>query len=87
MFITVGCPTILRTDRGTENTNIAFLRDQHDDPFAKEKSFMYGRSTSNQVCLPCILLFVCFNRAQTSVLRLGGGTAPQECSAMVDGLF
>ncbi|XP_065909324.1 uncharacterized protein [Dysidea avara] len=43
-----GCPTILRTDRGTENTNIAFLRDQHDDPFAKEKSFMYGRSTSNQ---------------------------------------
>ncbi|XP_065892437.1 uncharacterized protein [Dysidea avara] len=47
-----GCPTILRTDRGTENTNIAFLqpflRDQHDDPFAKEKSFMYGQSTSNQ---------------------------------------
>ena len=79
MFITVGCPTILRTDRGTENTNIAFLqpflRDQHDDPFAKEKSFMYGRSTSNQVCLPCISLFVCFNRAQTSVLRLGGDSS------------
>ena len=36
---------------------------------------MYGRSTSNQVCLPCILLFVCFNRAQTSVLRLGGDSS------------
>ena len=44
---------ILRADRGTENTNIAFLqpflRDQGVDSFAKEKSFMYGRSTSNQV--------------------------------------
>ena len=43
---------------------------------------MYGRSTSDQVCLPCILLFVCFNHAQTSVLRLGGDSC-----AMVDGLF
>ena len=46
---------ILRADRGAENTNIAFLqpflRDQHDDSFAKEKSFMYGQFTSNQVCL------------------------------------
>lgn len=43
---------ILRADRGTENTNIAFLQpflwDQGVDSFAKEKSFMYGRSTSNQ---------------------------------------
>ena len=43
----------MRADRGTENTNIAFLqpflRDDGNDNFAKEKSFMYGRSTSNQV--------------------------------------
>jgi len=49
----IGAPTILRADRGTENTNIAFLqpflRDDGEDSFAKEKSFMYGRSTSNQV--------------------------------------
>lgn len=48
----VGCPTVLRADRGTENTNVAFLQPflRHgDDAFAGEKSFMYGRSTSNQV--------------------------------------
>lgn len=49
----VGCPTLLRTDRGTENANVAFLqpflRRDGEDSFAGEKSFMYGRSTSNQV--------------------------------------
>ncbi len=48
-----GSPTIVRADRGTENTNIAIiqpvLRHYHIDSFAGEKSFMYGRSTSNQV--------------------------------------
>ena len=54
-IVCIGAPTILRADRGTENTNIAFLqpflRDGGNDDFAKEKSFMYGRSTSNQVTL------------------------------------
>jgi len=63
----VGCPMILRADRGTENTNIAFLqpffRDKHDDSFAKERSFMYSRSTSNQVCL---LEYVSINRVTTN---------------------
>ena len=48
----IGCPRILRTDRGTENTNLAFLQPflrDGDDEFAKEKSFMYGRSTSNRI--------------------------------------
>lgn len=52
-MLIAGVPTILRTDRGTENCNIAFihptLRSQHSDHFAGEKSFRYGRSTSNQV--------------------------------------
>jgi len=70
-----GAPTILRADRGTENTNIAFLqpflRDGGDDSFAKEKSFMYGRSTSNQVSLKskCILDLV---HTCCSVLKHGG---------------
>ena len=51
----LGCPKVLRADRGTENTNVAFLqpflRDNGGDDFAGEKSFMYGRSTSNQVSI------------------------------------
>ncbi|XP_065888426.1 uncharacterized protein [Dysidea avara] len=47
-----GCPTIVRSDRGTENCNVAFLqpflRESCDDQFRGEKSFMYGKSTSNQ---------------------------------------
>lgn len=48
-----GCPQVLRTDRGTENSMIAviqpMLRNSHSDSFAREKSHIYGRSTSNQV--------------------------------------
>lgn len=50
-----GTPRVLRTDRGTENSIIAFvqpsLRSEHLDELAGEKSFRYGKSTSNQVCL------------------------------------
>ena len=49
----IGSPTIVRADRGTENVNISFiqptLRHYHFDSFAREKSFMYGRSTANRV--------------------------------------
>ena len=52
-YILSGCPSIMRTDRGTENSIIAFLqptlRHTHSDAFAREKSFQYGRSTANQV--------------------------------------
>lgn len=48
-----GCPSILRTDRGTENSVVAFLqptlRHEHHDAFAGDQSFQYGRSTANQV--------------------------------------
>ena len=47
-----GCPTLLRTDCGTENVIIVatqcFLRADDDDEFAGEKSHRYGASTTNQ---------------------------------------
>ncbi|KAF6715501.1 hypothetical protein FQA47_013797 [Oryzias melastigma] len=47
-----GCPRILRTDMGTENSSIRgmqrFLRRNDDDDQAGEKSFIWGRSTANQ---------------------------------------
>lgn len=49
----VGCTArIVRPDLGTENTFVAgiqrFLRNNSRDSFSKDKSFMYGRSVSNQ---------------------------------------
>jgi len=48
-----GCPRIVRADRGTENSRIAylqpFLRRNGTDALAGSNSFQYGRSASNQV--------------------------------------
>lgn len=48
----VGVPRIIRGDQGTENVNVAaiqcFFRYDDQDDFAGEKSFLYGRSVSNQ---------------------------------------
>lgn len=47
-----GTARIIRGDRGTENVNLAaiqrFFRRSSNDDFSGEKSFMYGKSTSNQ---------------------------------------
>ena len=47
-----GMPTILRCDRGTENSIVRVLqmglRMDHHDELSGFRSFMYGRSTSNQ---------------------------------------
>jgi hypothetical protein len=47
-----GAPRIVRADCGTENVHVAamqrFFRFSADDDFAGDKSFMYGKSTSNQ---------------------------------------
>ncbi|XP_065136100.1 uncharacterized protein [Paramisgurnus dabryanus] len=47
-----GCPERLRADPGTENGHVkdmqVFLRRNHTDGYAGEKSFMYGCSTANQ---------------------------------------
>ena len=54
-FKHAGCPRTLRADRGTENSIIAFLqpsfRHFHLDSMSGAKSFLYGRSTTNQVHL------------------------------------
>lgn len=52
----------MQTDRGTENAKLAFIQlflREDGDKFAKEKSFMYGHSTSNQVNFYGILITVC----------------------------
>ena len=53
MLFNVGCPRILRTDPGTENTLLSavqctFRRDANDD-FAGGKAHRYGKSVFNQV--------------------------------------
>lgn len=53
LFHSLGCPRIVRVDRGSENSRIAFLqpflRRNGRDSFAGTGSFQYGRSASNQV--------------------------------------
>ena len=48
-----GCPRIIRSDCGTENTSLATaqmaLRHEHDDAFSSEKSFRFGSSTTSTV--------------------------------------
>ena len=50
-----GCPKILRTDPGTENSLVAViqpaLRHTGSDNFAGSNSHRYGKSPSNQVCV------------------------------------
>ena len=45
-------PKIVRSDRGNENSLLSgiqpYLRHNHNDSLAGDKSFMYGRSTANQ---------------------------------------
>lgn len=47
-----GCPKVIRADRGTENVHVEImqrlLRRNHTDQFSADRSFLYGRSTSNQ---------------------------------------
>ena len=47
----IGCPSILRSDCGTENTSLAAaqmaLRHEHGDAFSG--SFRFGSSTTNTV--------------------------------------
>ena len=53
VLLFTGCPSIVRSDYGTENTTLAAchmaLRHEHDDEFSGEKSFWFGPSTTNTV--------------------------------------
>ena len=59
-FNIIGCPRILRSDLGTENSLVSvmqpILRHYHTDSLAGPKSFLYGRSVNNQVMLPPFLI-------------------------------
>ncbi len=61
-IIPLGCPKIVRCDKGTENSVISylhpFLRRNSNDVFSGENSFRYGRSTSNQVRDGCHILII-----------------------------
>lgn len=49
----IGCPQMVRMDRGTENSQVAqyqiAFRMSHADDLAAEKSVKYGSSPSNSV--------------------------------------
>lgn len=51
--ITAGCPTLLQTDAGSENSTMAALQvmfgDKDNDNLAGVRSHRYSKSTSNQV--------------------------------------
>ena len=53
LLLNPGCPRIIRADRGTENSTVAFLqpflRRNGRDRLSKENSFQFGRSATNQV--------------------------------------
>lgn len=50
----LGCPSVVRMDRGTENVCVAAaqfaFRAKLSGEELAEKSFMYGRSPANVVC-------------------------------------
>lgn len=52
-LVFLGTPRIVRADCGTENVVVAglqrFFRSQATDDFAGNKSFLYGKSSENQV--------------------------------------
>lgn len=53
IYLLQGCPSVVRSDYGTENCNLASvqiaMRYNHDDGLAKEKSFIYAPSKHNVV--------------------------------------
>ena len=54
IFLFSGTARRIRADRGTENVNIEalqkYFRSECTDAFAGDMSFIYGKSTANQVC-------------------------------------
>ena len=59
----LGCPSIVRSDYGTENSILAAchmaLRHNHEDEFSGEQSFRFGSSTTNTVELIIMIYTLC----------------------------
>lgn len=53
IVLCLGVPRLLRSDRGTETVTVAglqsYLRHKDADEMSGSRSFMYGKSTANQV--------------------------------------
>jgi len=64
LFLSEGCPSIVRADCGTENTTLAAthmaLRHEHNDDFNGIKSFRFGSSTTNTVRVALLHAFNTF---------------------------
>ena len=60
--IYVGCPTVIRLDRGTENVKMAAVqyafRENHLDELSGEKSFRFGTSPANIVNILCCIYVI-----------------------------
>lgn len=58
-----GCPSIVTSDHGTENTTLAAchmaLHHEHNDEFNGERSFWFEASTTNTVELNLKCTYVC----------------------------
>ena len=72
---TSGCPTLVRSDCGTENVSIATCqmaaRHEHDDQFAGGNSFIFGSSIRNTVSMMCIVTSILSHGSSCSELRAG----------------
>ena len=64
MYTCTGCPTIVRSDYGTENASLSGIqiafRYHHRDSLRATKSFMYGPSKSNIVSISYACIAVKF---------------------------
>ena len=73
---TAGCPTLKRSDYGTENVSIATcqmaFRHDHDDQFADGSSFIFGSSIRNTVNIMCFVASILTHGSSCSELRAGG---------------
>lgn len=75
LFLSEGCPSIVRADFGTENTTLAAthmaLRHEHSDDFSGTRSFRFGSSTTNTVGVALLHIY-CNIYINCRGLRVGG---------------
>ena len=81
LYAHLGCPTMVRSDCGTENTEVASchmtLRHGHSDVFAGCNSYRFGRSTTNTVSVCTVYYIFCKTSTHVEIcvsreLKVGG---------------